>query len=66
MAKRKNRKTKKAFQHSEELYGVFFILIAILGIGKYGPVGRLLASFALFLVGSLYMVLLVVLFILGL
>ncbi|MBQ3435581.1 MAG: DNA translocase FtsK [Bacilli bacterium] len=66
MAKKKNRKHVKRFEHSEELYGVLFVLIAILGIGKYGPVGRMLASFALFLVGSLYMVLLVVLCILGL
>ena len=65
MAKRKHRKKVMSFDHSEELYGVAFILIAILGIGKYGPVGRALASFALFLVGSLYIIFLGVLFILG-
>lgn len=67
MAKRKKRKTssKDSFAHSAELYGILLILISILGIGKYGPVGRGIASFSLFLVGSLYLVLLVVLFILG-
>ena len=66
MAKRKRkRETKKSFTHSAELYGVIFVLIAILGIGKYGPVGRIFASFSLFLVGSLYIPLLVVLFIVG-
>ncbi len=66
MAKKKKKKeVKMTFKYTAELYGIIFILIAILGIGKYGPVGRLFASFALFLVGSLYMVLLLVLFIIG-
>ncbi len=66
MAKTKKKKeVKKGFEHSVELYGIFFILIAILGIGKYGPVGRIIASFALFLVGSLYMVLLIIVLFIG-
>ncbi len=66
MAKQKKKKvTKKEFEHSAELYGILCILISILGIGEYGPVGRVIASFALFLVGSLYMVLLAVLFLIG-
>ncbi len=67
MAKNKKKKeVKKGFEHSAELYGILFILAAILGIGKYGPVGRIISSFSLFLVGSLYMVLLVVVFFIGL
>ncbi len=65
MAKRKNKKATSKFAHSAELYGVLFVLCAILGIGKYGPVGRLIASFSLFLVGSLYIPLLVVVLIIG-
>lgn len=66
MAKKKKRKqTKKGFEYKVELYGIVFLLCSILGIGKYGPVGRLISSFSLFLVGSIYMVLLVVLFIVG-
>ena len=66
MAKRKKKKTaKKSFNYSAELYGVLLVLAAILGIGKYGPVGRAVASFGLFLVGSIYMVFLVVLFVIG-
>ncbi len=66
MAKKKRKKTvKSSFQYSAELYGIIFVLIAILGIGKYGPVGRIFASFGLFLVGSLYMVFLMVLFLIG-
>ncbi len=66
MAKKKKKKqTKKGFEYSAELYGIVLLLCSILGIGKYGPVGRLISSFALFLVGSIYMVFLVVLFIVG-
>lgn len=66
MAKKKKSKTsKKEFQHSAELYGVLYILCAILGLGKYGPVGRFITSFFVFLFGSIYMVFLVVLLIIG-
>ncbi len=66
MAKRKRKKqTKKGFEYKLEVIGLVLLLASILGIGKYGPVGRMIASFALFLVGSIYMVLLVVLFIVG-
>lgn len=66
MAKRKKKKeTKKGFVHSIELYGVLLVLASILGIGRYGPVGGMIASFAIFLVGVFYNVLLVVLLVLG-
>ena len=66
MAKRKKKKeTKKGFAHSIELYGVLLVLASILGIGRYGPVGNMIASFAIFLVGVFYNVLLVILLILG-
>lgn len=66
MAKRKKKKeTKKGFAHSKELYGVLLVLTAILGIGRYGPVGNMITSFAMFLVGVLYNPLLVALLILG-
>ena len=67
MAKRKRRKVVKSkFKYTTELWGIIFILMTILGLGKYGPVGRMIASFGLFLVGSLYMILLVVIGIIGL
>ena len=66
MAKRKKKKeTKKGFSHSRELYGILLVLASILGIGRYGPVGWMIASFAIFLVGVFYNVLLVILLILG-
>lgn len=66
MAKKKKKKeTKKKFEYAAELYGVLFILIAILGLGKYGPVGRFITSFFLFLFGSLYMVFILALLVVG-
>ena len=55
MAKKKRKKAvKKSFNYSAEIAGIILILIAILGIGKYGPVGRLIASFGLFIVGCVF------------
>ena len=67
MAKRKKKKVVKTtkFKYTAELYGIILILSAILGIGMYGPVGRMIASFGLFLVGSLYVLFLLVLGIIG-
>ena len=68
MAKKKRKKKEevKEFGYGAELRGIILILIGILGIGKYGPVGRLFASFGLYLVGSLYMVFLALLLLVGL
>ena len=66
MAKRKRKREKK--ENNElvtELYAVALAIAAILGIGKLGPVGRFIAAFSLFLTGSVYMVLLLILFIIG-
>ena len=66
MAKRKRKKAKKEqIEITIELYAVLLIIAAILGIGKLGPVGRLIASFGLFMTGSIYLVFLLVIFIIG-
>ena len=66
MAKRKKRNVKEKDNHFLiQLWGVLLILISILGIGKYGPAGRIISSFALFLVGNLYLLLLVAILFLG-
>lgn len=66
MAKRKKKKVVKTkFKYTAELYGIVFILAAILGIGKYGPVGEMIASFAVFLVGTLYILFLISVGIIG-
>ena len=65
MAKRKRRRTKKKIVINIELYAILLIMASIIGIGKLGPAGKLVASFGLFLTGSIYMVFLLVLFIIG-
>lgn len=66
MAKKKKRKeSKKSFEHAAELYGILLVLIAILGLGKYGVVGKFFTSFSIFLFGSIYMLFLVSILIVG-
>ena len=67
MGKRKRKKTRKKQKIviSAEIYAVFLIIIAIFGLGKLGIVGKLIASFSLFLTGSLYFVTLGVIVLIG-
>lgn len=67
MAKKKEAKEekKKGFSASTELSGLLVILIAIIGIGRFGLVGNVIGSFAIFLGGTLYNVLLFFLLITG-
>ena len=66
MAKKKRKKqTKKSIEYKYELIGLVFLVLSVLGIGKLGVAGELVASFSLFLVGSIYMILLAVFFIVG-
>lgn len=68
MAKKKKRKNtkKKSHGYEIELQGLILILISIIGFGHFGPVGKLIGSFAAFLVGTWYNVLLVAVCIVGL
>ena len=66
MAKRKRKRQKKQkIEISIELYAVLLVIIAVIGLGKLGPAGRLVASFGLFLTGSIYMVFILSLLIVG-
>ena len=66
MAKRKRKKeTKKKFALGIEVYGIILILIGILGICGYGPCGKLICAFFAFLFGSLYLVPLIGIIIIG-
>ncbi|MEG1596850.1 MAG: DNA translocase FtsK [Bacilli bacterium] len=67
MGKKKNKKDdkNKKFEYSNELYGVVLILASILGMGGYGPVGDLIKSFTVFLVGGYYAFLIIAMFLLG-
>lgn len=63
--KRKNTKEKISPSHKYEIIGLILVLLSILGIGKYGMVGKLMSSFSVFLVGVGYSILLVFTLILG-
>ena len=66
MAKNKKKKeVKKRFEYSTELYGIILILIGILGICGYGPCGKLICAFFAFLFGSMYLVPLILVIIMG-
>lgn len=67
MAKRKRKKeaTTNNFKFSVEILGLIFILIAIIGLGKFGPVGKIIKDFAIFLFGAWYNVLIVLILIIG-
>ena len=65
MAKR-GRKKKSAFLGLRpEICAILMIVVAIVGMGKFGPVGRLVAALAVFFTGSLFYVFLFILLIVG-
>ena len=67
MAKKKKRKeTASKVKFSAELTGLIFILIGIIGIGNFGPVGHIIKSFAIFLMGTWWSIAIILLMILGL
>ena len=66
MAKRKKRKeSKRDSSYLVELKGMLLILIAIIGICRFGIVGNFIESFSAFFVGVAYNVCLVALFVVG-
>ena len=56
---------KKKFEYSNEVIGIILILASIIGIGAYGPAGNFIRAFAIFLVGNIYIFLLMSLLLLG-
>jgi len=70
MAKKKRRKNtkQKKFEYTEELTGLILLILSILSIPPIplGFVGEIVASFAMFLVGTAYQILLLLTLILGL
>ena len=68
MAKKKTKKEKKPnkFEYSNEIVGVLIILFGIIGILGTGIIGEVVKDFAIFLVGTVYLALLILLIISGL
>ena len=67
MAKKKEKKddNKKEFPYSKELEGLALVLIGLLGFGEFGPVGRVIKNFAVFLFGNWYILGLIISVLLG-
>ena len=66
MAKRKRKKeTKKKLSFSVEVYSVILVLIGVLGICGYGPCGKLICAFFAFLFGTLYLIPLIGIILIG-
>ena len=67
MAKKKTKKekNKNKFEYSNEIVGVFIILLGIIGILGTGIIGNIVRSFAIFLVGTMYLALLILLVVIG-
>lgn len=67
MAKKKTKKSpkKKGSNYQVELIGLLFIILAIIGFGRFGLVGELISNFAAFLVGTWNAILLILLFLTG-
>lgn len=67
MAKKKTKKekNKNKFEYSNEIVGVIIILLGVIGILGTGIVGNIVRSFAIFLVGTIYLALLILLVIVG-
>lgn len=53
MAKKKQTsEVKESFPYTKELEGLGLILVGVLGFGRFGPIGRIIKSFGVFLFGT--------------
>ena len=67
MAKKKTKKSKNKnkFEYNNEVIGVLIILVGSIGLLGTGIIGNMVKSFAIFLVGTIYILLLLLLLVVG-
>ena len=66
MAKKKKRKEdNNKVKFSTELTGLILVLISVIGIGSFGPVGNLIKDFTIFIMGAWWAILIVLFLVLG-
>ena len=67
MPKRKRKKNANTnnTKFSVEITGLILILIGVIGLGVFGPVGNIIKDFAIFLFGSYYNILIILVLLLG-
>jgi S-DNA-T family DNA segregation ATPase FtsK/SpoIIIE len=67
MGRRKKSSTVlKSLKPSVQVTGIILILIGIIGFGVFGPVGRYIKSFGVFLFGKYFIIFDILVFVLGL
>src|SRR5574344_42457 len=63
--KKKKTEEKPKNNFKTELIGLLYVLISIIGLCSYGPVGKFIQTFAVFLVGEQYAIILLALTVIG-
>ena len=63
--KKKKSANTTSPKFSVEITGLILILIGVIGLGVFGPVGNIIKDFAIFLFGSYYNILIILLLVLG-
>ena len=66
MSKKKQKKETEKFEYSNEIIGVLLVLVSIIGVLGYGRAGNFVKSFAVFLVGTSWFIILILFLFLGL
>ena len=65
MARRRRKTQKEKLNFSSELTGLIFVLISIIGAGKFGFVGKFIYSFSVFLMGNWWAIFIACILVLG-
>jgi S-DNA-T family DNA segregation ATPase FtsK/SpoIIIE len=63
--KRRRRRTSAKFKFSVEITGIIFILIGVIGLFDFGPIGHFFKNIGIFLNGSHFYIFMILLSILG-
>ena len=63
--KRRRRRTSAKFKFSVEITGIIFILIGVIGLFDFGPIGHFFKNIGIFLNGNYYYIFMVLLSLLG-
>ena len=65
MAKKRRRRRSAKFKFSVEITGIIFILIGVIGLFDFGPIGHFFKNIGIFLNGNHYYIFMVLLSLLG-
>ena len=63
--KRRRRRTSAKFKFSVEITGIIFILIGVIGLFDFGPIGHFFKNIGIFLNGNYFYIFMILLSLLG-